>query len=60
MGSVPNPEAHFTLWPKVERSLVVSTNQIARNPEFGLSILHTRDQISKAVVFQIAHMAVFI
>jgi hypothetical protein len=33
-------KGRFTLWPKVERPLI-STNQIARNQEFGLSTLHT-------------------
>ena len=38
----------FTLWPKVERPSV-STNQISRNQEFGLSTLHTRGQSPKSV-----------
>ena len=41
-------KGRFTLWPKVERPSV-STNQISRNQEFGLSTLHTRGRSPKSV-----------
>ena len=47
---VPNFKGRFTLWPKVERPSV-STNQISRNQEFGLSTLHTRGRSPKSVAF---------
>jgi hypothetical protein len=40
-------EGCFTLWLKIER-LSISTNQVARKQEFGLSTLHTRGQSPKA------------
>jgi hypothetical protein len=43
---------------RVERPLI-STNQIARNHELGLSSLHTRGQSPKAVALQNAYMAIF-
>jgi len=42
-------KGHFRLWSKVKRPSV-STNGIARNQEFGLSTLHTRDQSPTAVI----------
>ena len=41
-------KGRFTLWPKVERPSI-STNQISRNQEFGLSTLHTRGRSPKSV-----------
>jgi hypothetical protein len=38
----------FTLWPKAKRPSI-STNQIARNQEVGLSTLHTRGQSPKTI-----------
>jgi len=43
-------KGHFTLWPKVERPLI-STNQIARNQEFGLSTLHTMTKVQRLSLF---------
>jgi hypothetical protein len=36
----------------------ISTNQSARNHEFGLSTLHTRGQSPKAIALQNAYMAI--
>ena len=44
-------EGRFTLWPKVER-LSTSTNQVARNHEFGLPALHTGGPRPKALTLQ--------
>jgi hypothetical protein len=42
-----NTKGRFTLWPKVER-LSISTNQIARNQEFGFSILHNKAKVQRS------------
>jgi len=47
----------LTLLPKVERPSSF-TNQIARNQEFGLSILYTRGQSPHVVALQNAYMVV--
>ena len=44
-------EGHFTLWPKVERPSI-STNQIARHQEFGLSTLRTKVKVQKPSQFK--------
>jgi hypothetical protein len=44
-------KGRFTLWPKVERPLI-STNQIARNQEFGLSTLHTMVKVLRSLLFK--------
>jgi len=49
------PYDYFTLWPKVERPSV-STNQISRNPKFGLSTLHTMGKSPPAMALQSAYM----
>jgi hypothetical protein len=36
----------------------MSTNKIARNQEFSLSTLHTRDQSSKVIALQNVYVAV--
>jgi hypothetical protein len=55
---VKKPKGCFPLWPEVERPSF-STNQIARNQDYGLSTLHIRGQSPKAVAFQNARMAIF-
>jgi hypothetical protein len=45
---VQGTKACFALWPKVKRQST-STNQIARNQEFGLSTFCTRGQSPKVV-----------
>jgi hypothetical protein len=39
---------------------LISTNQIARNLEFGLSTLHTKGQSPKAVAILSAYMAILL
>ena len=54
-----NPNAYhdcFTLWPKFKRPSI-STNQIARNQELGLSSLHIRGQSPKVIALWNAYMA---
>jgi hypothetical protein len=54
-GSEPHvwsgPKGYFTLWPKVERPSI-STNQIARNQEFGLSTLPTKAKVQRPSQFK--------
>jgi hypothetical protein len=45
------PKSHFTLWPKVERPSI-STNQIARNQEFGLSTLRSMAKVQRPLQFK--------
>ena len=49
-------EGYVTLWLNIKKPSI-STNQIARNQEFGMSTLHTKGQTPKAVVLQNAYMA---
>jgi hypothetical protein len=45
-------KGRFTLcWPEVERPSI-STNQIARNQEFGLSTLHTMAKVQRPSYFK--------
>jgi hypothetical protein len=44
-------QGRFTLWPKVKGPLI-STNQIARNQEFGLSTLHTMAKVQRPLHFK--------
>ena len=45
-----NLKTIIELWPKVERPLM-STNQFARNQEFGLSTLHTMAKVQRPSQF---------
>jgi hypothetical protein len=49
------PKGRFTVWPKVERPLI-STNQIARNQEFGLSTLHTMAKVQRPSQFEMINL----
>jgi hypothetical protein len=52
VAAQPNDvKGRFTQWPKVER-VSISTNQIARNQEFGLSTFHTMARVQRPSQFK--------
>ena len=50
-------KGRFIQWQQVER-LLIFTNLMTRNQEFGLSTLHTRGQSLKAIAIYNAYMVV--
>jgi hypothetical protein len=51
-ANATDTKGRFTLRPKVERPSI-STNEIARNQEFGLSTLHTMAKVQRPPKFKI-------